>query len=210
MWISLIAYVGIDVATLYPAPHWWMYRFGTFSQLLAISYITSFMFYYVTVHLPNQARKSSALKYVTFACSRIVALWRGLAYRFQRSAEGFGSEAVTLPDEATLKRWFDAMADMNAQQQITRANYPDNIADELMRRKNETLRIADELLGLYVYELDHELFDILTELKASRLMDDIDLMQHSDVRSSLTHYSDVFFEYVKIVERLMNHQRIVK
>ncbi len=210
LWVSLAAYWVIDLGTLISAPYWWMYRLGNFSQVVSISYITSFLFYYITIHLPGQKRKASAARYIAFACGRIVANWRGLAYRIQRSAVGFGPESITIPDEPTIKRWFQMINEGSNATSPKLARFPNDLSQELLQRKADTLRITDELLGLYVYELDHELFDILTEVKSSRLLDDISLLQHPAILDSLEHFSDVFAEYATIIGRLMKHQGITK
>ncbi len=187
-----------------------MYRLGVFAQALAIAYVASFIFYYVTVHIPAQRRKVAAQRYIAFACSRIVALWRGLAYRFQRSAEGFGTEPIPTPNEETIVDWFDKMFEDNASKNNKAARFPDNLPEDLMRRKVEIIRITDELLGLYIYEIDHDLFEILTDVKSSRLLDDVDLLQYSIHMGTMSLHAGIFAEYSAIMRRLMNHQGITK
>jgi hypothetical protein len=170
--------------------------------------IGSFIFYFVTVHIPKQRYRNSSEPFIAHTCGRLVATWRGLVFYIGREAGIAKGDIVMMPSEGALKEWFTAIA-IKSRRGLEQEAYEKKWRDELSWRRTEFERLISVLLTHY--ELPPKLHSIIVPLHASRLIDDIPLMVSPPlVTSNLEFYSDCFAEYAAVNKKLMEYFGIPK
>jgi len=205
--ILIVLWINFNLFPLFETSYVEYYEINNLITTIALSYITSFIFYFIIVYLKELKDKKNSEKFVK---RKVVEIING-ANHIRKTVESIGDdEFKTFVPDAILLR--DKLIKINlvddAHQQRL---YPFTYEQLFKEHSTETRVIIDRILILLpfldskfvstlneIYECGF--FNISTKLAPVRLINE--LMKKNGVLNNATIHTDPLIEYLKLIERL--------